>query len=205
VTVEHVEVLVEEASMECALNILLPQMLGRSTFRVYPYPGKPALLKRLPQRLAGYQEIIQPNWLVLIVLDRDDDDCLALKRRVEAMAADAGLGTPSRPSRQGVEVVTRIAIEELESWFFGDWHAVQCAYPGVAASVPQSRGYRDPDAIRGGTWEALERKLQRAGYARGGLAKLDAAERIARHMVADRNISRSFQALRSKLQELCSS
>ncbi len=43
--------------------------------------------------------------------------------------------------------------------------------------------YRNPNAIVGGTWEALEHELQRAGYAPGGLAKVATARAISAHSV----------------------
>jgi len=60
-------------------------------------------------------------------------------------------------------VVNRIAIEELEAWYFGDVEAICDAYPGVPRTLAQRNGMREPDEIRGGTWEALERVVQRAG------------------------------------------
>jgi hypothetical protein len=84
-------------------------------------------------------------------------------------------------------------IEELESWYFGDWEAVRGAYPRVSPTLPNSRGYRDPDAIRGGTWEALERQLQKAGYFAGGIRKIELARTLAPLMEPDRNTSHSFQ------------
>ena len=53
-TVEHVELLVEEPSMEAALRIALPRILGNLSFEVYPHQCKDELLQRLPQRLRGY-------------------------------------------------------------------------------------------------------------------------------------------------------
>ncbi len=71
---------------------------------------------------------------------------------------------------------------------------------GVPETVPQKAGYRDPDAIRGGTWEQLERILQRAGYFRSGLRKNELARAVSAHMQPERNTSKSFQAFRSALQ-----
>ena len=53
-TVAHVEVVVEEPSAEAALRILLPRILGSTSFEVYPHTCKDDLLKRLPERLRGY-------------------------------------------------------------------------------------------------------------------------------------------------------
>ena len=50
-SVEHVEVLVEEPSMEAALSLLLPRLLGDLSFAVYSHQCKEELLARLPGRL----------------------------------------------------------------------------------------------------------------------------------------------------------
>ena len=91
-------------------------------------------------------------------------------------------------------MANRIAVEELEAWFFGDWTAVQAAYPRVSASQVSKQGFRDPDAVLGGTWEALERVLKKAGYFKTGLRKMECAKQVAQHMEPARNASRSFQA-----------
>jgi len=62
--------------------------------------------------------------------------------------------------------------------------------------------FRDPDAIEGGTWEALESELQRKGYFQGGLAKIEAAKAISSYMDPERNRSKSFQVFRDGLQEM---
>jgi hypothetical protein len=74
----------------------------------------------------------------------------------------------------------------------------------VPRTIPARAGYRDPDAVSGGTWEAFERILKRAGYFRDGLAKIEAARAIAPKMDPARNSSRSFQALRNVLEEFVS-
>lgn len=199
-TVAHVEVLVEEPSAEAALRLLLPRILGAVTFEVYRHTCKDDLLARLPERLRGYASWLPDDWRIVVVVDRDDDDCATLKGRLERMAHDAGLAT--RASGGAIQVVTRLAIEELEAWFFGDWEAVRAAYPRVNPNIPRQAPYRDPDAIRGGTWEAFERVLQRAGYFSTGLRKIEAARAVATHMVPDRNTSPSVGALRASLAEM---
>ena len=57
-SVGHIEVLVEEPSIESALRLLLPMMLNKTSFEIYTHQGKSELLERLPQRLRGYA-----NWL----------------------------------------------------------------------------------------------------------------------------------------------
>lgn len=186
-------VLVEEYSMEVTLELILPKLLGDTAFEIYRFRCKDDLLKQLPARLKAYSAWLPSDWAILVLVDRDDDQCEQLKTQLEHMAQVAGLLTKTAASDGNrFQVVNRIAIEELESWFFGDWQAVRNAYPRVAATIPQKAAYRDPDAIAGGTWEAMERVLQRAGYYRTGIRKLELARSIAPHMEPERNASHSF-------------
>lgn len=199
-TVTHVEVLVEEPSAEAVLDALLPRIIGPRTFAIYRHSCKDELLQRLPQRLRGYASWLPEDWRIVVLVDRDDDDCRALKKRLEDFAQEAGLST--RASSGPIQVVNRIAVEELEAWYFGDWAAVKEAYPRVNANVARRAKYRSPDEIRGGTWEAFERVLQQAGYFETGLRKIEAARAVAAHMVPERNHSPSFCALRDALLKM---
>lgn len=201
--VSHVEVIVEEPSAEAALQILLPRILGGISFKIYGHSCKDELLLRLPERLRGYSRWLPADSRVIVIVDRDDDDCVELKARLEKMAHDVGLST--RASGGVVQVVNRLVIEELEAWFFGDWEAVRGAYPKVNQNIPQQAKYRHPDAIGGGTWEAFERVLKKAGYFSTGLRKIEAARAIAPHMVPERNTSPSFRVLHQALKEMASS
>jgi len=185
--------------MEALLRSLLPKLIGPVHCNFQLFPGKPALLRRLPPRLRALRRMWQPGWLVLIIIDCDRDDCRTLKRRLEADAHTAGLMTRSSNPSGPIQVINRIAIEELEAWYFGDWQAVMAAYPRMASSVPARAAYRVPDAIAGGTSEALERLFATAGYFSNGLPKIEIARRIGPHMEPARNTSRSFQVLRDAL------
>lgn len=200
--VEHVEFLVEEPSVEASLRVLLPGILGDISFAIYPHQGKRDLLDRLPDRMKGYAAWLPETYRIVVVVDRDGDDCHALKSRLERDAANAGLTTRTRTGGQTYQVVNRIAIEELEAWFFGDWNAVCQAYPGVNPNLPNKEGFRDPDQIKGGTWESLERILMRAGHFKSGLRKIEAARTIAKFMAPDQNRSKSFQVFATALAEL---
>ena len=189
--------------MEAALRLLAPRILGPLSFQVYPYQCKDDLLSKLPQRLRGYARWLPEDARIVVVVDCDRDDCDQLKGRMERSAREAGLTTRSHAGSNGTyTVVNRLAIEELEAWYFGDWEAVRAAYPRMREDVPRRARYRDPDAIRGGTWEAFERLLQGAGYFQGGLRKIEAARAISRHWDPSRNISTSFRVLRDVLQEM---
>jgi hypothetical protein len=202
VTTRHLEILVEEPSMEFFLRELLPGLISdQVTFNVFPSQGKQDLLRNLPARLKGYARWLPDGWRVIVVLDRDDDDCGDLKRSMEKAAADAGLRTRSVAAGAPWQVANRIAVEELEAWYFGDWDAVRETFPGVPKSIPERAAYRDPDGIRGGTWEAFERVLQKAGYFEAGLRKRELARALGKQLVPARNRSHSFSLFRDTILE----
>jgi hypothetical protein len=201
-TTGHLELLVEEPSMEAFLRALLPRLLPRDrTFDVHPFQGKPDLLGKLESRLRGYAAWLPEDWRIVVVVDRDDDDCATLKTQLEEIARRAFLVTRSQASGPDWQLVNRIAIEELEAWYFGDWEAVRTVYPRVSSTVPARSAYRDPDAITGGTWEAFERILMKHGYYRGGLAKLEAARLLGAHVSPVRSESASFGVFCNWLDE----
>lgn len=201
----HLKFLIEEPSMEAFLRGLLPRLLPADhSFDVHAFQGKPDLLGKLEARLRSYARWLPADCRLFVVVDRDDNDCHELKQRLESMAQRAGLLTRSRAGAMPWQLVNRIAIEELEAWYFGDWNAVRAEYPRVSANVPQRQGLRDPDAIVGGTWETFERTLQRHGYFKTGLVKIDLARRIAARIDPERNRSASFRVFHMALVEAIS-
>lgn len=199
---------VEEPSMKNALDVLMPRLLGEraAALNIIDHGSKQQLLLKLPNRLAGYAKRLgHEDIRALVVIDRDDDNCLQLKRQLEGFAAAVGLATKSSPDGDGqFRVVNRIVVEELEAWFFGDVPALCAAYPGVAATLDCRAGYRDPDAITGGTWEKLLQILQRAGHYRASerLPKTEVARRVAALMNPRQNRSTSFNHFVTGLEAL---
>jgi hypothetical protein len=200
----HVEFLVEEESVEVALHSLVPKILGTDvTFQIHTFQGKQDLLGKLESRLKGYKNWLPSDWRIVVLIDEDRQTCKKLKRQLEEAARRAGLTTKSSVTTgEKFQVLNRIAIEELEAWFFGDVPAMVKAYPGVPSTLNQKAKFRNPDAIKGGTWEALERVLQKAGYHQGGLNKIAAARDISPHLCPQRNRSKSFKVFRGGLLQL---
>ncbi|WP_031595218.1 DUF4276 family protein [Ferrovum myxofaciens] len=202
-TVDHLEILVEEPSMEAFLQSLLPRMLPvHVSFSIYSYQCKDDLLCKLPSRLRGYAGWLPETSLIAVIVDRDDDDCSVLKQKMEKVAEEAGLSTRSNQNNGHWKVVNRIAIEELEAWYFGDWEAVREAYPRTNATIIRKEGFRDPDSIPGGTWEAFERVLKKSGYFKNGLRKIEVARILGERIDPHLNRSRSFQVFREALLEV---
>ena len=202
----HIEFLLEEPSAEAALRNLLPKILPDDvTSELRNFQGKANLLTHLPNRLKGYRNWLPTDWHVVVLVDEDRENCEALKQQLEEAARQAGLTTKSAArANASYQVLNRIAVEELEAWFFGDIAALTAAYPRVPVSLSEKEKYRDPDAIVGGTWETLERVLQRYGYYTAGIPKIETARNISQHMEPTRNRSKSFQRFRDGLLALIS-
>lgn len=197
----HIEILAEEQSMEETLKILVPRMLpAETTYRILNFQGKHNLLRQLSARMKGYASWLPAEYRILVLVDEDRQNCLELKRQMEDAARQAGLSTKTSTGNTRFQVLNRVVVEELEAWFLGDIEALCQAYPRLPQSL--SARFRDPDAVGGGTWEALEKILQRHGYFKGGYLKVEAARTITPHMDPARNRSRSFQVFRDGLQAM---
>ena len=190
----HIEFLVEEPSAEAFFAEFLPKIVaGGTTWKLIAFQGKTDLLANLTKRLKGYAAWLPNDWRIVVLVDEDRGDCSKLKHQLEDAAKAAGMITKSRSTDGAFAVLNRIAVEELEAWFLGDVEGLCTAYPGVPSSLGSREIFRDPDAVPGGSWEALERVLQRAGHFRGGIGKIELARTMAMHLEPSRNRSRSFQ------------
>lgn len=195
--------------MKHALDLLLPRLVGEMSidWKIIDHGSKQKLLAELPARMRAYADWPHPSPYVLVLVDRDQDECRPLKGRLEQAAIGAGFATKSSPNATGqFQVVNRIVIEELEAWFFGDIPALVKAYPKVPSTLASKAGFRDSDAIRGGTWEKLRHVLQHAGYYSGstGFPKIEVARRVTEHMDMDTNRSPSFRVFKAGLEALLS-
>jgi hypothetical protein len=190
----QIDVLLEEPSAEEALRIILPKILaGKAKFKLINMRNKSRLIGELPKRLLGYKKRLEngEDLKIVVLVDRDKDDCENLKARLERIAHDAELFTRTSPDQNGrFQVITRIAIEELEAWFIGDTEALKGAFSGLRGKAfPQS--FSNPD--NSGTWEHLHRFLKRNGIYKSNYPKIEAARKIAPHMDLSRNKSRNFR------------
>ena len=124
--------------METALRALLPRVLGELPFDVYTYQGKRDIMAQLPNRLRALATWLPDTHRIVVIVDRDDDDCTELRATLDDHADAASLRLRSGAAKTW-QIVNRIAIEELEAWYFGDWHAVRASEvvggPGGQGSV----------------------------------------------------------------------
>ena len=212
----HIEILVEDSSGATLLEVLLPQLLGPqgapNTWRVHAYkgigkipqgigkkadPAKRILLDQLPKLLRGYGKTPGID-AVVIVLDTDKRDCVAFLAELKAVIDDK-IEVP--------DTMFRLAIEEIEAWYFGDRDALLAAYPRVRQDV--MRSYVQDSVCD--TWELLadavypggSSAIKKAGWPLPGQVKHEWAKKIAPLMDPDRNVSPSFRKFRDGLRQLC--
>lgn len=201
------EVLVEGFSDVAVVREVLTRHLGLAEgaqFRVHPHQGKgtlPAdplarpephrrgLLDQLPAKLRGYAHL-PGEYAVVVLVDADEDDCRGLKARLVALLE----ALPARPAN----VLFRIAVEETESWFLAQPHAVRAAYPRADIRAFQNV---QPDAVVG-AWERLARALGRKPETCTGADKSEWAAQIAPHLDFGNPVSPSLVALVSGLTAL---
>lgn len=201
----HIIFFTEEPSAEKVLHNIVPKLIKDNTFEIHKFQGKHNLLKKLPERLKGYRNWIPKDYKIVVLMDRDNDDCYELKGKMESIAEEAGFITKTKSlSPSSFQIVNRIAIEELEAWFFGDIPAMIKAFPKIPTNLSKKAKYRDPDAITNGTYESLKRLLNRKGYYKNidYLPKIEVAEKISKFMNPNKNNSKSFQVFRDALKEM---
>ena len=205
----HLEFLVEDSSGATALKILVPRILGEDsghTWKVHAYRGigrlprgmKPdsdpaarALLNQLPKLLQGYGAAYSnsiPEVAVVVVCDLDERCLKAFRLELDTVLAKC------RPAP-----ATRfcIAVREMESWYLGDFAALQKTYPRVSGRLPK----RHPNESQHGTWEYLAdlvltggaKSLRRNGGAAIGEQKHQWARQICPNLDLESNRSPSFQ------------
>lgn len=200
----HLELLVEEESADEALKPLVGQIFQGEAVRVgiRRFQGKPDLLKKLPERLRGYAAARRrgEDFRIVVLVDQDNDDCKVLKEKLDSIAEQAGLTTRAKRAGAGpFQVLNRIAIRELESWYFGDWPAVRTAFPKVTQDVP--RTYKNnPDSASGKCSDAFEKVLRAHGIRMA--SKPEWGRRIGPRLSLSDNRSPSFNAFVSGLREI---
>ncbi|HRI72058.1 MAG TPA: DUF4276 family protein [Polyangium sp.] len=142
--------LVEGPSEVELLNGLLPRLIPQHKFQVYPHQGKGKLpldpgtkpdlkhrgvLDQLPAILRAWGKSFSSDTdRVVLLVDSDDDDCRWLLEKLSELVKEID------PAPM---CLFRIAIEEVEAWYLGDWTAIKRAFPkaekkALAAYVPDS-------------------------------------------------------------------
>lgn len=187
----QIDFIVEEPSMKAFLDVLLPKiLLSPDTWVVHQLS---CLKTKLERRLRGYAHQDPSSVRIIIIMDLDLKNCVKQKQWLEETVIRSGLKTKTNPAADGsFSVVTRLAIQELESWLLGDPAAIHRAYDRIPESIGTKSKYQNPDRI-GSTWESLHALLKKEGYYQGDYPKIEVAGKIGRHITPSENKSPSFQ------------
>ena len=182
---EVIYFLLEERSMQRALENLLPLIIPGESYEIRSHNGKEDLQLAIRKVVPTLSR--QPGVIIVILHDQNSHNCLELKNKLKVLS-----------ERADCEVLIRIVCKELEAWFLGDMAAIEQAYPRFRAAKFQNRKrFRNTDEIKKPS-EHLRRivpELKRYDI----LSKLDAAERISACMNVRNNRSKSFNHLGAAL------
>lgn len=214
----HFEIFVEDSSGELLVSTLLPKILGENgachTWHTHKYKGigrlpkdlapktdanKRILLDHLPRLLRGLSKKPGVDWIV-VLMDTDGRDCARFLTELVDVAKECGVES---------KTLFRLAIEEIESWYFGDRVALLAAYPRAKLKILNA--YRQ-DSICG-TWEKLAdatysggiAEIKRRGWPTSGALKHEWAGRIGPLLEPSRNSSPSFRKFRDGLHRISKS
>ncbi len=137
----RIEILVEEPSMKEFLTILLPKVIDKpwklnENYFIRSFEGKNDLQKNIPSKVK-----VLSNWTreavgIVIMQDQDSSNCKVLKNKLLDICNQNG----------NCPKLVRIVCRELESWYIGDFEAVNKAYPRFKyQSFIKTAKYRIPD------------------------------------------------------------
>ncbi len=176
----RIEILVEEPSMKEFLIILLPNVLDNhwilnENYFIRSFEGKNDLQKNIPSKVKFLSNWNHEAVGVVIMQDQDSSDCKVLKQKLINICDQNG----------NCPKLVRIICRELESWYIGDFVAVNKAYPSFKYQnyVHRSK-FRIPDNCNAS--DELKKILPE-------FQKVGGAKKIAPFITIKENKSESFK------------
>ncbi len=179
--------LVEEQSMEAALNELLPRLLETDRvfnefyYQILSHEGKSDLINSIKKTLQNWGV---PHSFFIILHDKDSADCLVIKQQIAALCVQTGYPN----------TLIRIPCHELESWFLGDLAAIDKAFGTHLRQMQDKRKFRHPDILANAK-EELKKYVPH-------YQQISGARAIAQQMSLTDNRSHSFNVFISGLRKL---
>lgn len=190
--------------MKVAVDELIPRVVPYITHEAHDLGCKSQYMKKVGKRLEGYSYMLkrEPSWGVVLLRDRDQEDCLQVLKELDHAISQSGLDRASVSGGRLGQVLPRLADEMLEAWFFGDTDAINKSYPRFPRGLKAKRAFRNSDAIRDPA-RRLEQELVKAGYYQAGrMDKFQVAFEVAMQMNVDSNTSPSFACFREGIRFL---
>ncbi len=174
--------LLEERSMKVLLDGLLPRLFPDMDFLCIPHEGKKDLEKSIPRKLRAWRGM---TTRFVVVQDNDGSDCRRLKSKLADLCSDSGRS----------DTMIRIAVQELEAWYFGDTEALSRAFKNdKLKNLNKKARYRNPDTIPKPS-DAIARLVPE-------FQKVSGARRLAEFLSRKNNRSTSYNVFLTGLEQL---
>ncbi len=183
----RIEILVEETSMKEFLTILLPNVMEKpwelnNNYFIRSFEGKNDLQKNIPSKVKYLSNWNHESVGIVVMQDQDSSDCKVLKQKLLNICNENGT----------CPKLVRIICKELESWYIGDFVALNKAYPKFNyLNYIKKAKYRNPDICNAS--DEIKRLIPE-------FQKVGGAKRIAPFIKIDINKSESFQQTISGLK-----
>lgn len=183
----RIEILVEEPSMKEFLNILLPKVIQEpwqlnENYFIRSFEGKNDLQKNIPSKVRVLSNWNHEKVGVVIMQDQDSSDCKVLKNKLLDICNQNG----------NCPKLVRIVCRELESWYIGDFEAVNKAYPKFKyQNFLKTAKFRIPDSCNAS--DEIKKLIPE-------FQKVGGAKKIAPFIDIQKNKSESFQQTISGLK-----
>jgi hypothetical protein len=176
----RIEILVEEPSMKEFLRILLPKVIQEpwvlnQNYFIRSFEGKNDLQKNIPSKVRFLSNWNHEKVGVVVMQDQDSSDCKVLKQKLATLCEQNG----------DCPKLVRIVCRELESWYIGDFEAVNKAYPNFKHQNYSSKSkFRIPDNCN--AYDEIKKIVPE-------FQKVGGAKKIAPYIHLETNKSESFQ------------
>ncbi len=176
----RIEILVEEPSMKEFLTILLPKIIDNQwnlneNYFIRSFEGKNDLQKNIPSKVKFLSNWNHEAVGIIILQDQDSSDCKILKKKLINICTQNG----------DCPKLVRIICRELESWYLGDFVAVNKAYPNFKyRNYINKSKFRIPDNCN--AFDELKKILHE-------FQKVGGAKKIAPFIDIQNNKSESFR------------
>ena len=168
--------------MKELLDGLLPRLFPGLNFICIPHEGKRDLERSIPHKLRAWRV---PGDRFVIMRDNDNEDCVALKDRLQKLCRGSGHD----------DALIRIVCQELEAWYLGQPDAMADAFGDEGLrKIGALRRYHNPDA-RSNPSKDIARHYK-------FFQKINGARRMADYLSPEGNRSGSFNVFISGVTKL---
>lgn len=151
----------------------------------HSHQGKQDLEKNLELRLKNWKK---PNTIFIIMRDQDSKDCKIVKNELRVICKKAG--------KTHAETIIRIACHELETFYLGDFSAIEKAFKiKNIKKKANSKIFNNPDKEVSQPSKEIAKIVKK-------YTKINGSRKIAELLEPHKNTSNSFRVLYKSLEDI---